>query len=81
MNKMSVYTIYDKMARLSGPLFESYNNETAIRTFHNIFKDNKITSPEDFELWKVGEFDRDNIQLFLFQEKINTGDKNEEHIF
>lgn len=50
-----LYSIKDVVADEFGPIYEAVNDGVAIRNFSKILQE--VTYPEDFELYKVGEFD------------------------
>lgn len=68
MEKREVYTIYDHVAEEFGPLFESKNEGTALRSFRHIVKD--VNNQGDYSLMKVGTFvyNKDNEYGFTFFE-------------
>lgn len=51
-----LYLVYDRMADEHGPVFQSRNDGTALRTFTSMLKD--TTYPEDFELLCVASIDK-----------------------
>lgn len=50
-----LYTIYDKTAERSGPLFQAVNDGVAIRNTVLILKDTLF--PEDYVLYRIGIYD------------------------
>lgn len=56
-NKQYVYTIYDKVAGMFGPLFEAVNDGVAIRQFRQIIRNVDPDSKGDFVLRVIGLFD------------------------
>lgn len=63
---MKLYTIYDKLAEQSGPIFEDSNDMTAIRTFHAVIKQNK----DDYDLYSLGEYNRNTCEITFNKEVI-----------
>ncbi len=61
--KINVYTIYDKLARESGPLFQAKNDQVAYRQFCTQLKEIKNIQKEDFELLNIAEYDNESCQL------------------
>ncbi len=61
--KINVYTIYDKLARESGPLFQAKNDKVAYRQFQTQLKEIKNIQKQDFELLNIAEYDNEACQL------------------
>ncbi len=61
--KINIYTIYDKLAKESGPLFQAKNDQVAFRQFQTQLKDIKNIQVQDFELLNIAEYDNENCQL------------------
>ncbi len=61
--KINVYTIYDKLARESGPLFQAKNDRVAFRQFQTQLKEIKNIQKDDFELLNIAEYDNEECQL------------------
>lgn len=59
-----VYCIKDRLQGFLSP-FTDTNDEVAMRNFDAGCKNNNIIyfNPEEFSLWRVGEFDTDSGQL------------------
>jgi len=51
-----IYTIYDKVAQQSGPVFQAPNDATAQRQLRHLLNQPGIVA-DDFQLWCIGEFD------------------------
>lgn len=65
-----VYTVYDKVANLFGPLFEAVNDGVAIRQFRQILKTIDPNSQGDFILRCIGQFDHaENGQFKICEER------------
>lgn len=54
--KYGLYTIYDKVAQETGPLFEAKSDAVASRSARNLLSD--VASPDDFKLLRVGYSDK-----------------------
>ena len=55
---MYLYSIYDKKSGLMSPLFSAENDFIARRAFFRSAGSGDLAAfPEDFDLYKVGEFD------------------------
>lgn len=57
----NIYTIYDTVAKESGPIFASKNEGTAIRQFKNLMADTH--NKAEYKLYKVGEYYPEDIKL------------------
>lgn len=57
MNKMyyRIYTIYDKVAEQSGPVFQAINDAVAQRQFRHVIEQPGVVA-DDFQLWCIGEY-------------------------
>lgn len=64
---MNLYTVYDKVAEESGPLYEAKNDAVALRMVLKYLADNP-----DYELFCVGEYNHDIMQLACYQEPIKV---------
>ena len=53
-----IYTIYDKVAQQSGPVFQAPNDATAQRQLRHLLNQPGIVG-DDFQLWCIGEFDEE----------------------
>jgi 23S rRNA-/tRNA-specific pseudouridylate synthase len=53
---MEVYTIYDTVAKESGPLFYAKNLAVAQRSFNNLLKDLDEETRKEYELRLIGVF-------------------------
>lgn len=56
--KVGLYSIYDKVAQESGPVFQAKNDDVAIRATCNLLAD--VHAIDDYILYRVGTFDTDN---------------------
>ncbi len=61
--KMRIYTIYDKLAREGGPLFQAKNDQVAHRQFQTQLNSMPNIEIADFELRCVGEYDNEQCQI------------------
>lgn len=57
--KVRLYTIHDKVALESGPIFQTKNGSVARRQFVNMMKSENVYNPEDYQLLEVGVYDTD----------------------
>ena len=57
--KVNIYTIYDKVACESGPIFQAKNDGVALRCFMSLMKDTPNVVPSDYDVYCLGEFDTD----------------------
>ena len=64
---MKLFTIYDKIAGESGPLFEAKNEQVAIRQYDQLISQQEdILSKDDFQLMCVGEYDHETMDLLNY---------------
>ena len=61
---MTLYTIFDKLAKESGPLFEAVNGDVARRNFMNLIKENRL-NPTEWSLYEIGKFEHDTMGVFI----------------
>ena len=54
---MLMYSIFDKKAIEYGPIFFAKNDAVAVRQFNNFMHGESILYPDDYALYKVGDFD------------------------
>ena len=55
--KYGVYSIIDRAAEEFGPIYQSSNDAVARRRFDMLLSDLNVAFPDDFKLFKLGEFD------------------------
>lgn len=55
--KYGVYTICDNVAGISGPVFQAVNDGVARREFARTIGSSGVFCPDDYVLYKVGEWD------------------------
>ena len=55
--KVNIYTIYDTVAKECGPIFQSKNDDVAVRAFHSLLAETSNVMTTDYELYCLGEFD------------------------
>ena len=58
--KISIYSIHDALNGFGNPTLQN-NDASAMRQFAEVFKD--IYSPQDYSLYKLGEFDTDSGEI------------------
>lgn len=61
--KTNLYTVLDLVANETGPVWSAKNDEVALRQFTNLLKGDHVTSPGDFHLYCIGEYDTESITL------------------
>ena len=66
--EVNLYVIHDTLAERSGPIFEAYNDEVAVRAFHRIVAKEDIA--EDCELTFLGTLDHETNELKAFSKRI-----------
>lgn len=64
--KSVVFTIYDKLAKESGPLFQAKNVDVAQREFNNLVKDLPEDTKEDYELVILATYDNESMAIALY---------------
>lgn len=60
-----LYTIRDKVAEESGPIFQAKNDAIASRQFQQVIS--KSESPRDYVLIRIGEFETERTLLTALQ--------------
>lgn len=63
--KQLVYSIYDKVAKESGPLFFAKNEEVAQRQFNNVLGDFDEVRKSEYELILIGTFETETCEMEL----------------
>jgi len=61
--KYNVYTVFDCAANGSGPLFQAVNDAVACRQYRQLLKAESITEPDSYKLYRVGNYDSDDMEL------------------
>lgn len=56
---MYLYVIRDKVSQQSGFIMEAKNNGVAMRNFQRTIDSDPSLNPEEFSLWKIGEWDHE----------------------
>lgn len=59
---MNLYTIYDKVAKEAGPIFEAKNDGVALRQITDMVKNQAIKISE-YHLVKLGTFDKETVEI------------------
>lgn len=57
---MKLYTVKDKISGEFAPPFLARTDPAAVRTFQHMLQGDKIAYAEDFELYRIGEYDVDS---------------------
>lgn len=68
---MEVYTIYDTVAKESGPLFYAKNIAVAQRSFNNLLKDLDEETKKEYELVYIGVFNTSECKFDIIKEYKN----------
>lgn len=63
IEKVGVYSIYDKVAKYYLPIFESRNDNVAIREFKNSIKQNPFANLSEYLLVRLGTVERDSSEV------------------
>lgn len=56
INEVGLYTVYDKLAKKCGPIFEAENSLVAMRSYLQMAKG--LPYPDDYELYYVGRYSK-----------------------
>lgn len=62
---MAVYTIFDRLAGESGPLFEAKNDAVARRNFDRLLE--KAGRADEYQLLRLGTVDHDTSKLEVYE--------------
>lgn len=74
---MNMYSVYDRVAQKFMGMFESINDGTATRAFCAACKTGQMAQePEDYVLYKIGQFDEDEGIFANNQRKVCDGKPN-----
>lgn len=65
---MNIYVVYDKVAQESGPIFESKNDGTAIRSFRRLLAEVPKELHEEYQLLCIGSVFRDKNEISVQSE-------------
>lgn len=65
--KVNIYTIYDKVAQESGPIYQAKNDGVAFRAFMSLIGDTPTVNPTDYDVYCLGEFDTES-RVFVPEE-------------
>lgn len=60
--KYGIYTIYDKVAEISGPVFQAKNDSTAIRMLADLVMRIDVVA-EDYEMYRIGTWDDETREM------------------
>nr|WAE43588.1 MAG: nonstructural protein [Microviridae sp.] len=69
--KVSIYVIKDLIADETGPVFSAKNDEVAKRQMSIMLIDNSIIHSDDYELWKIADYDNETMDLSVNRLKID----------
>lgn len=70
MSEQNLYTIFDRVAEESGPVFEAKNDAVALRKFRDFMKQNPI-DPREFRLIALGRIDHATNKLTVLATPID----------
>ena len=74
---MNMYSVYDRVAEKFMGMFESINDGTAARAFYAACKTGQMAqAPEDYQLYKIGQFDENKGTFANMQRKVSDGKPN-----
>ena len=81
--KVFLYTVYDKVAKEAGPIFEARNDGTARRAFKNLMQKPDFQADiNEYGLIALGEYDKDKPEIKALPRTrvvtIDYGDSTEE---
>lgn len=78
---LNLYSVFDDVAKSFGQPFPESSDATAARGFHYACKNENsflFVSPQDFSLWRVGEFNEKTGEFTSYKEKVVDGIDNAE---
>ena len=52
--RMGLYTIFDRLAEQSGPVFEAANDAVANRQYKSLMDGANVGQPQEYQLFKIG---------------------------
>ena len=65
-----LYCLFDKVAETSGPIFEARNDPAAARAVQQMFKNAPDQNPDDYQLFCLGSFNKDEPLICAYEEPI-----------
>lgn len=65
---VELFTIYDKVARESGPIYQAKSEDVAARQMISLLK--KTDWPDDYVLYKLGRFDTHEMKFDIIEPKM-----------
>lgn len=68
---LKLYTIYDKLAKISGPVFSSKNIDIAKRSVYNMFLHQNFENVNDYDLVELCGFDSELANIVLLDDNIH----------
>lgn len=74
---LSVYTIFDRMAEESGPVFTAKNDAVAYRSFQLMLRKEQ-SSGSDLTLYCVGSYDNEDLTLVAGKKYVVTYNPGED---
>lgn len=61
--RMGLYTIFDRLAEQSGPIFEAANDAVANRQYRSLMDGAQVGQPQEYQLLKIGYLEHDTCLL------------------
>lgn len=65
---MRLYTVYDHVAEVHGPVFEQPNDRSAVRNLERMLVTDKSKLPSDYSVRCIGEFFPDTGRIQVFED-------------
>lgn len=67
-----LYSVYDRIAEESGPIFDAKSDSVAIRKVSGLFIDRPVMDVRDYMLLKHGEFDTEKGVITSFGDPLTV---------
>lgn len=67
-----LYTILDRVAEESGPVFEACNDGVALRNFKNLLDKVPPYQQGEYRLYKIGSFDNNTMTMVAYEMPIEV---------
>ena len=68
---MNVYTIMDRLAQECGPVFESKNDQTALRGYKLMLRKEQ-GNPSEYRLLRIGSIDHETVKFEILDEPVEV---------
>lgn len=59
----NLYTMFDVVAKESGPIWMGNNDEVAVRNVQALIEREQIKKPEDFHLYRIGTINCESMEI------------------